>query len=283
MKLNTIDYTDPNAPKQFVESLHQTGFGVLSNHPLQKKQLEALYKNWLSNFFQKSEEEKQQYLYQENSQHGYFPTEVSETAKGSDIKDIKEFFQCYQNKPLPDGLLESTTEYFHLAQQIASELLDWVETYSPEDVRKHYSESLPSMIKDSEYTMLRVLHYPPMSGDEEPGAIRAASHEDIDLLTVLPASNEPGLQVLSKESEWVDVPCDFGNLIVNIGDMLQEASQGYFPSTTHRVVNPTGKATKEPRVSLPLFLHPRPEVVLSSRYTADELLKERLRELGLLS
>jgi isopenicillin N synthase-like dioxygenase len=128
--------------------------------------------------------------------------------------------------------------------------------------------------------MLRILHYPPLDGSEEPDAIRAAAHEDINLLTLLPSSNEPGLQVKGTGDSWIDVPCDFGNLIVNIGDMLQEASGGYFPSTTHRVVNPQGSDLKKARVSLPLFLHPNPEVVLSERYTAKSYLKERLEELG---
>jgi len=71
-------------------------------------------------------------------------------------------------------------------------------------------------------------------------------------------------------------------LIVNIGDMLQEASGGYFPSTTHRVVNPDGADMTKSRISLPLFLHPRPDVVLSERHTAGSYLQERLRELGVI-
>jgi len=82
-----------------------------------------------------------------------------------------------------------------------------------------------------------------------------------------------------RDGSWLEVPCDFGNLIVNIGDMLQEASGGYFPSTSHRVVNPEGASHNKSRVSIPLFLHPRPEVVLSARHTADSYLKERLAEL----
>ena len=95
-----------------------------------------------------------------------------------------------------------------------------------------------------------------------------------------PAANEPGLQVQDMDGNWIDVPCDFGMLIINIGDMLQEASQGYYPSTQHRVVNPTGAGAGKSRVSLPLFLHPRDEVVLSARYSAGAYLDERLRELG---
>ena len=136
------------------------------------------------------------------------------------------------------------------------------------------------MIESTPNTLLRILHYPPLTGDEELGAIRAAAHEDINLLTILPAANEPGLQVKLQNGDWLDVPADFGNLIINIGDMLQEASGGYFPSTIHRVINPSGKATTKSRISLPLFLHPRPDVVLSERYTADSYLQERLRELG---
>ena len=67
--------------------------------------------------------------------------------------------------------------------------------------------------------------------------------------------------------------------MVNIGDMLQECSGGYFPSTTHRVVNPSEKNMS--RYSMPFFLHPRDEVVLSEKYTAKSYLDERLKELGL--
>jgi len=109
--------------------------------------------------------------------------------------------------------------------------------------------------------------------------MRAAPHGDINLLTILPAATEPGLQVLGTDGRWHDVPCDFGLLIVNIGDMLEEASGRYFPSTVHRVLNPVGEAARKSRVSLPLFLHPRKEVVLSERYTVGSYFEERIREL----
>ena len=120
-------------------------------------------------------------------------------------------------------------EYYRLANNLAVELLGWVEQYTPSDIAAHYSCPLSSMIEESQKTLLRVLHYPPFDGTEEPGAIRAAAHEDINLLTILPAANEPGLQVKGSDGEWMDVPCDFGTLIINIGDMLQEASHGYYP------------------------------------------------------
>jgi isopenicillin N synthase-like dioxygenase len=183
---------------------------------------------------------------------------------------------------MPEQLKAEIMEYYERANAFAQELLGWVEEYAPKEVQEKFSVALSEMINNSDKTLLRVLHYPPMTGEEESGAIRAAAHEDINLLTVLPAANEPGLQVMSKEGDWLDVPCDFGNLIINIGDMLQEASGGYFPSTTHRVINPTGERQENSRISLPLFLHPKPETVLSERYTADSYLMERLRELGVI-
>ena len=113
--------------------------------------------------------------------------------------------------------------------------------------------------------------------------ITSASNTDGTIsVDILPASNEPGLQVKAQDGSWLDVPCDFGSLIVNIGDMLQEASGHYFPSTTHRVVNPDGADMTKSRISLPLFLHPRPDVKLSERHTAGTYLQERLKELGVI-
>lgn len=277
MILEAVDYRAEGADKLFVESLHQTGFGVLKNHPIQQSMVSDIYASWQAFF---DSEEKNDYLFDRETQDGFFPTTVSETAKGFKKKDIKEYYHYYPWGKCPSQHKAQLAAYYDAAITLAAELLGWVEAHSPADVAAKYSQPLSNMIKDSEQTLLRILHYPPLTGNEEPDAIRAAAHEDINLLTILPAANEPGLQVKGKDGEWLDVPSDFGNLIINIGDMLQEASGGYFPSTTHRVINPDGADMTKSRISLPLFLHPRPDVVLSERHTADSYLKERLRELG---
>jgi len=279
MKIQIVDYKDKDAGKLFVQSLRETGFGVLINHPIKQELVESIYKNWQEYFFS---EEKHELSFDPKAQDGYFSSEISETAKGHAKKDIKEYFHVYPWGRIPQQLKDEILTYYKNASELAAELLDWVEKYSPENVSTKYSEKLSHMIKDTPNTLLRVLHYPPLKGDEEPGAVRAASHEDINLLTILPAANEPGLQVQQQDGSWIDVPCDFGNLIINIGDMLQEASGGYFPSTSHRVINPSGKASVKSRISLPLFLHPRDEVVLSKRHTQKSYLLERLKELGVI-
>lgn len=279
MKLETIDYRAADAAERFVESLRSTGFGVLRNHPISQHLVQDIYRDW-QEFF--NSEEKQAFMFKPETQDGFFPASISETAKGHTVKDIKEYFHVYPWGRIPEQLQDNILTYYQEANALAAELLDWVVAHSPAEVAANYRTELSQMIANSHKTLLRVLHYPPMTGDETPGAIRAAAHEDINLLTVLPAANEPGLQVKSLDGEWLDVPSDFGNLIINIGDMLQEASAGYFPSTTHRVINPEGADMSKSRISLPLFLHPRPDVVLSERYTADSYLMERLRELGVI-
>ena len=279
MKLETIDYRAPDSAEQFVKSLRETGFGVLSNHPISKDLVERIYAQWHAFFLT---EDKHAFLFKPETQDGFFPASISEKAKGHTVKDIKEYFHIYPWGRIPESLKADILAYYAHANALAAELLEWIERYSPAEVAAKYSIPLPEMIKDSQKTLLRVLHYPPMTGDEEMGAIRAAAHEDINLITILPAANEPGLQVQGTDDNWIDVPSDFGNIIINIGDMLQEASGGYFPSTSHRVINPEGTDKTKSRISLPLFLHPNPEVVLSERYTADSYLMERLRELGVI-
>ncbi|RKF18885.1 isopenicillin N synthase family oxygenase [Alginatibacterium sediminis] len=279
MMLEAIDYQAPDAPQRFVRSLRETGFGVLKNHPLAQDKIEAIYQDW-QHFF--ADENKQKFSFDPKTQDGFFSADISETAKGSDLKDLKEYFHYYPWGQCPSKLKPALAEYYANAGSLASTLLAWVEAQSPKQVSDCFREPLSHMIEGSEQSLLRVLHYPPLAGGEQANAIRAAAHEDINLLTLLPASNEPGLQVKAKDGTWIDVPCDFGNLIVNIGDMLQEASEGYFPSTTHRVVNPEGQDHNCSRFSLPLFLHPRPDVVLSERHTAHSYLQERLRELGVI-
>lgn len=279
--LEAVDYRAEDAERRFVESLRETGFGVLRNHPLDEARVTAIYAQWRE-FFQG--ETKESFLFDPERFDGFFPAREAEIAKGHAARDLKEYFHYYPWGRCPDELRTALHDYYESTASFAAELLAWVERQTPAEVSARFSEPLSQMIRGSEQSLLRVLHYPPINEPVEAGAVRAAAHEDINLLTILPSSNEPGLQAKTRSGEWINVPCNFGNLIVNVGDMLQEASGGWYPSTTHRVVNPEAsaadpEAAARGRISLPLFLHPRPDVVLSERYTAASYLDERLREL----
>ena len=136
------------------------------------------------------------------------------------------------------------------------------------------------MSDSSDQNLMRVIHYPPLNEMMNYDGVRAAAHTDINLITLLVSGSQPGLQVQDKKGQWIDVESKKGQVIINIGDMLQKCSQGYYPSTIHRVVNPK-KTSNKSRYSMPLFLHARDEVILSDNYTAKDYLNKRLKALGL--
>ncbi|MCB1001954.1 MAG: isopenicillin N synthase family oxygenase [Acidimicrobiales bacterium] len=276
MNVEVVDFRAPDAPEAFTRSLRHTGFAVLVNHPLPHELVEQIYDEWLAFF---DSDAKYAYRYRDGDQDGYFGPDVSETAKGNTVKDIKEFFHVYPWGLYPSEVSDAALRYAETAKAIATTLLGWVHDHTPDAVRDRLSMPLPDMMNGSTRTLLRVLRYPPLTGDEPADAVRAAAHEDINLLTVLPAANEPGLQVRDLAGNWHDVPCDFGSIAINAGDMLQLATGGYYPSTTHRVTNPTGDGARRSRLSLPLFLHPADDVVLAEGRTAFSYLRERIAEL----
>jgi isopenicillin N synthase-like dioxygenase len=132
-------------------------------------------------------------------------------------------------------------------------------------------------------TLLRILHYPSLKGNEEVDAHRAAAHEDINMISILPAATAPSLQVMDNAGNWHEVSCDYGTLIFNAADSLQLTTKGFYKSTTHRVTNPVGEEALKSRYSLPLFLHARKEVQLSETLTTEQYLDQRLHEIGLKS
>lgn len=275
-----VDFKAADAAEQFTESLHQTGFAVLYNHPIAKSTIEDTYKAW-EEFFLSDTAKKEQFRVDPKTQYGWVPPSQAEIAKGFKVRDIKEFYNFYEKGGCPPELKTLTQNTFNELLSVGKMLLNWIQANTPGHVAKQFEMSLPDMVEDSDWNLYRINYYPALSGTEEEGAVRAAAHADIDLITVLTAGTESGLQAQEKDGEWHDIPCEHGNLVINIGDMLQECSEGYFPSTIHRVLNPVGEAAKRPRMSCPMFIHPRRDVRLSERHTADSYLHERLVELGL--
>ena len=137
------------------------------------------------------------------------------------------------------------------------------------------------MADDSNENLLRVINYPALKNNNTHGSIRAQEHADINLITLLISATQPGLQVKNLKGKWIAVRSNTGELVVNIGDMLQECSGGYYPSTVHRVINPKDKDKHKSRLSMPVFIHPNNDVKLSKKYTAKSYLEERLKEIGL--
>lgn len=279
MTVAVVDMFSAEAEMAFVETLRRTGFAVLRNPPLDAARMERMAKDWRDFFLG---EDKWNYLAEETpsgNSSGFIPPDVSETAVGHDRKDLKEFFHIVPETILPARLADDAAEHLDEARKLGKLLLGWLDIHCgsalPPDLRGQLAESLsPS---DS---LLRILHYPPLTGDEPADAVRAAAHEDINLITLLPVSAEPGLQVLGRDGQWMDVPGRPGDVIVNSGDMLQEASSRRLPSTSHRVINPPDADSNLSRISMPYFIAPDLDIRLSKHHTAGSYLKERLNLLA---
>lgn len=274
--IQTISFTGAQAPAEFTRSLRDTGFAVLADHPIGPERISEAYAAW-GRFF--NSEAKHEFTVNPEAQDGYFPFR-SENAKGAVAKDLKKFYHVYPEGRVPEDIAPMTRRLYADLVAIGARLLEWVQANAPAEVTARFSEPLPQMLAGSQQNLLRILHYPALEEAPEPGAVRAAAHGDINLITVLLAGSAPGLEARDTSGNWHAVPCDPGMIAINVGDMLEMASGSYFPSTVHRVVNPE-RAEGGARFSMPMFLHPRPEVVLKEGMTAEGFLEERLREIGL--
>lgn len=275
-RVEVVDFTAADAPMQFTRSLRQTGFAVLVRHPLSWDLVQQVYRDWEALF---DSHDVAKYAVDAGGQVGWFGPDRSETAKGASVRDLKEFFHVYDWAVYPSEVSDAALRYREQAVDLATTLLGWIEQHTPAEVNDRLSKPLSTMLHGSRRTLLRIVRYPPLSGDEPPGAVRAAPHEDINLITLLPASVEPGLELLGTDGHWYRVPCDPGSVAVNVGEMLQLATGGYFPATTHRVVNPVGESATRSRMAAPLFLHPADDVVLAHGRTASSFLAERIAEI----
>ena len=257
--------------QRFLGSLMNTGFAVLTNTDLAPSMILEIQESWKS-YFQKPMGVKMANKFDPATQTGYFPYK-SETAKGEDLADLKEFYHVYTEADIPGigagGKLE-TNILIHMLKNYGDELLQII----GQDLNRGLD--LADTVEVSGRNLFRPIYYPPVSPDSK--GVRAAAHEDINFLTLLVGASASGLEVKDNAGNWHKVETAPNEVVVNVGDMLQMLSNGVYKSTTHRVVNPNNSTAD--RLAMPLFLHPEKDFDLGPM-TAGEYLDERLKELGL--
>lgn len=272
-----VDLLSPNAPSELVTSVHETGFAVLKNSPIPSDLVEAIYREW-EDFFRG--EAKFGYRFSQDKQDGYFarPVPGDQPSEGAMVngRDDKEFFHVFPWGRFPVEVSGRAIEYRKLAMSLGASLLQLLGDGAPKSVAAKFPMPLAqTLVGGNEQTLLRILRYPPLGDDRTPSAMRAGAHKDTNLLTILACGSAPGLQV-RVGTTWHEVPWDPSSLVVNGGVMLELLSGGFYPAIAHRVAAPTGKAGMTPRMSMPLFLHPAPGVVIDGTQTAAEYLNRRL-------
>jgi len=297
---------DPVKKNDFVQKLgkayEEVGFVAVKNHGVPDELIADLYK-YVQEFFSLPLDHKKAYEIAELAGQRGYTSFGKEHAKGSDAPDLKEFFQYGQ---IPR---DNFKEEDYPANVQVGEVAVFNKTF--DDAYRAFEKSGKAMLQaialylglDEHYfdgyvhngnSILRAIHYPPIT-HEPASAIRAEQHEDINLITLLVGASADGLEILTKQGDWVAVTSLPEQIVVNVGDMLQRFTNNKLKSTTHRVVNPKRELWHTSRFSIPFFLHPRSSMSLHcldtcvdeahpmayEDATAGEYLDERLREIGL--
>jgi isopenicillin N synthase-like dioxygenase len=298
---------DPKKKKAFIKEIglayEKIGFVAVKNHGLNENLCAQLYKE-VEDFFQMEKEQKKQYeIIGLSGQRGYVSF-GKEHAKNRNEGDLKEFWHFGQTVKDNDPIKESYPENI-IVNELPNFNLVGLEVYQKlEDAGRDLLRAIALYLNlEEDYfdakihngnSILRPIHYPPIT-NEPRNAVRAAEHEDINLITLLMGASADGLQVLNKSGEWISVRALPDQIVVNVGDMLQRLTNNKLKSTTHRVINPPREKWGTSRYSVPFFLHPRSEVSLKclescvikekpkeySDITAGEYLNKRILELGL--
>ena len=295
---------DPDAfADRLGKSFEEYGFAVIGDHGIPDELIHRA-EGKAEEFFALPEEVKRKYFIPGGGgARGYTPFGI-ETAKGANAHDLKEFWHVGRELPpghpfrshMADNVWPDEVESFH------DTFLELYETFDRTGLK--ILRAIARFLKiDEDYfidtvrdgnSVMRLLHYPPIEG--EPGSnVRAGAHEDINTITLLLGAEEAGLELLTRDGRWIPVAPNPGELVVNIGDMLQRLTNGVLRSTTHRVVNPPAARRGFSRYSMPFFLHFRSDFLIEPvpgtvpageqqkwpAITANDYLQERLREIKL--
>jgi len=289
--------------EELLTGLREHGFVRVVGHDVSAQQI-AKARDGFKRFFGLPEIEKELSGGVEGGQRGFTPYGL-EHARDQTSPDQKEFFHVGQNHPPADGapekyaqnvwpqavpeLREATLELFQKLEETASTLLQGLALACQLPV-----ETFSEMIEHGN-SILRAVHYPPLKEGADPGSMRAAPHEDINLITLVCGETDTGLEILDRTSNWIPILTTEDEIVADVGDMLARMTNNALRATTHRVVA-RGTQQGKSRYSLPFFAHPRPECdlsVLKAFLSGDEsplfppidaahFLEGRLKEIGLL-
>ena len=303
VSLKDADNDSDGFAQELGRSFVDYGFAVIRDHGIPQDLIDRAEQK-SKEFFALPEDVKRKYLIPgSGGARGYTAFGI-ETAKGAQAFDLKEFWHV--GRELPAGhKFESSMPPNIWPSEIQSFKHTFLELYDEFDkAGLKVLRAIARFLKvDEEYftdtvrdgnSVMRLLHYPAQS--EPTGAhIRAGAHEDINTITLLLGAEEAGLELKTRDGRWIPVASRHGELVINIGDMLQRLTNGLLRSTTHRVVNPAPDRASHARYSMPYFLHFRSDFLIEALpgtvspgeqpkwppITADDYLQERLREIKL--
>jgi isopenicillin N synthase-like dioxygenase len=294
-------------PQGFAQELGNSfveyGFAIVRDHGIPQHLIDRA-EELSKQFFALPDEVKKKYLIPGGGGARGYTAFGIETAKGATSFDLKEFWhvgrelapghkfrEVMADNIWPDeipGFRETFLELYDAFDAAGVKVLRAIARFLKVD-ENYFTDT----VRDGN-SVMRLLHYPAQT-EPTGNHLRAGAHEDINTNTLLLGAEEAGLELKTKDGRWIPVSPKPGELVINIGDMLQRLTNGVLRSTSHRVVNPAPDRASHARYSMPYFLHFRPDFVIDALpgtvppgeqskwppISSHEYLQERLREIKL--
>lgn len=237
------------------------GFYFAVNHGIPQALIDRAHAD-IKRFFDLPEEEKRKH-------RNYMPMKstmlVSSPLNRNDRPDVNEMLRLVRERPAdhpavragfdghgpnhwPDeallpGWRERMLEYYGAMEALGYRMLP---VYARAlDLPADYFDGL----FDDPVWLTRNQHYPAVATEENQYGL--APHRDHGFLTLLPVTEEPGLEILTPSGRWLPTSTLRGALIMNTGEFLERWTNGRFLATPHRAVAP-----KRDRYSIAFFFNP---------------------------
>ncbi len=243
---------------QVYDACHQVGFMYLRNIGISRSLLSNLL-DQSKQFFDGSTEIKEQLTRSSETNCGYVGLQ-KERLNPQNPWDLKEALNVGVRSvwlPGQEAFREVVTEFYQrCTTEVAPNILRAfaIALHQPEDFFDD---------KHGRHYFLRMLHYPPVEQTPEPGQLRAGEHTDYGSITLLLQDRVGGLEVKTRQGNWIAAPPIPDTIVVNVGDAMQRWTNDRLSSTPHRVAVPLGEDSQRSRYSIALFCDPNPEVEIA--------------------
>lgn len=285
--LNLARYFNPAERDAFLEQLRTAardiGFFYLTNHGVNDALQQAVQQE-ARRFFALSDEQKQQVAMIHSPHFRGYNRAASELTRGK--PDWREQFDIGAERPalrISDSdprwrRLQGPNLWPEQQPALKTTLLDWQKSMTEMAIvlLRAFAEALnlpadafDALYGDKPNEHIKLIRYPGQDSSQSNQGVGA--HKDSGFLSFLLQDAQKGLQVEIAPDRWIDATPLPGSFVVNIGELLELATNGYLRATVHRVISPPAG---QDRLSIAFFLGAQLDAVVPIYALQDALARE---------